>query len=823
MTLADHAYLDSTYLTQTITLPEVTVKQAGQPSSFTGTITVTDSAGPQTVSNPDRSYTIRNAGLHTVCYAQSGVEIKITFYAGNASVPIASVIENAQGTVGKKAQGINIAGSNGSNAYSGKLVGAFSDTAEIEFAFPDSLFDGTRGGEFVYIIRDLQGQEVFRVVYEGKGWNTSAYVVYGQEVRGYSHNGYINGAWTCEAYVYEKYPNVGGGDGDWYYALPGLNAYNKDKYPSGTFKLFWEGSALCVGVDNRDNQLITIAKFDGSQKPSEELIGEDGYMLSTEEGAAWGLPSLKERLFNGYTVEFAFNGARQNSATFLSVNGISLANRDNLTKDYISSVTLIPDKAAVDGADVYVAQGLHAGTVRRVYSYAFVGASEGYEASWGESHQVFESDLDTFHTNTAVGNYPVSIPASEAGGGHWKAQQLNLHIEDAWTLSFNLKEGQVAEGSAAPITFSAHTKFLLSVPEVERAFWQFDGWSTQENGSKWDGSFDAWNGNVTLYARWKDVTPPTITLADGMKEHTEVYLQDGSFVISEADVIASDAAQPDAVTLTVKYKKVGAADYTTLQGDSVTIEDADFMVGEWEIVYTVDGDGNGPVTFTRTVSVVDRAAPVVTVGNVERAAFVGVAVNIGGGVTARDADGEALSVNVIVVDENGKQCAVTGGVFIPGKAGVYTVSCTAADGSLIGHASYSITVIEDTIAPVLSVGFSDKTVSAGSTVDLPAGTATDNADANVAVTVTVTYGTENVQLSGNSFKAEKAGTYTVTWTARDAAGNTQTVSAHVTVQPAGHAGNVGLIVGIVVAVIAVIAVVVIVAVVAKKKKSAKTK
>ena len=816
LTVGDYDYLNSSYVGGEVTLPVPSVTLAGAASQFTGTVTVTDSQGALEVT--DGKCTIRNVGKHTVRYTQDESAIEITFNAYDAPYDIRDVIQNVQGTVDTAYEnGIMVDGTDGSDAYSGTIAGSFSGDAEIEFTFPESAnlsHGGRSGGEFTYIVRDLQGEEVFRIVYKGLDWHTSAYVVYGDEVRGYSKSGNIGGSWVSQAYFYRE-PT-----GEEYFALPCLNNYTGENR-SGTMRLFWEGDVLCVGVDNRNSELITIARFDGSRKPSDDVIGADGYMLSTEEDATWGLPLLYDRLSEGYTIDFAFNGIHGTDeafAVFQSVNGISLANKSNLTSDYVFSASVNPDQASVSGDDVYVAEGLHAGSVRRVYSYAFTGAAMGFEGSWGLRHTVVETDLDTFHNNSTVGDYTVTIPAD--GGDEWEGMDtsLNLHIETAWELTFDLRNGQVAEGSADPITYSEHTKFLLSVPEVERAFWKFEGWSTQSDlGDTWDGSFDAWSGDVTLYAKWADVTPATVVLADGIASYTEVLVQDGSFTISTKDVVASDAAQPDAVTLTVQYRQIGTADWTTLEGESVTI--GNLAPGKWEIRYTVTDSVNDTTTLTRTVAVIERAAPVVTVGDIATEAYVGFAVSVS--ATAQNADGNAVNVSIIVVDENGKQYAVGNGTFTPDKAGVYTVSFTAQDGSLIGYASHRVTVIDDTQNPDLAVDFADMTVERGSVVTLPAGTAQDNADPNVTVTVSVAFGTEQVELSGNTFTAEKEGTYTITWTAQDSAGNTATVTAYVTVQPAGGGSNVGLIIGIVAGVVVVAAAAVIVSVIVIRKKKVK--
>ena len=257
-----------------------------------------------------------------------------------------------------------------------------------------------------------------------------------------------------------------------------------------------------------------------------------------------------------------------------------------------------------------------------------------------------------------------------------------------------------------------------------------------------------------------------------------------------------------------------------LEGDRVTV--SALVPGKWEIEYTVSDGLNGTAVLTRTVAVLEKKAPVVTIGEIPSEVYAGFAVDVS--ASAQTADGKTLGVTVTVVDENGTSYPVTDGKFIPDKAGVYTVSFTAEDGGLVGYASCRVTAVADTEAPALSVDFEDMTAEKGSEVSLPAGTAQDNADPEVTVTVSVTFGTENLALSGNTFTADREGTYTVTWTARDSAGNTSAVTAYVTVQPAAASagGNtVWIAVGCAAGAVVLAAAIVIV-VVSKRKKANKT-
>lgn len=795
--VADSTYLNSSYVGKEVQLPAASVVLGGKPANFTGTITVKDESGKETEAT-DGKFTVEKRGEHTVTYTQGGSSVRIVFYAYDQPYALDQVVtaEGASVTYETDVRGLTgiTVGASGESAYSGTLAGSFSGDMSIDFEFPQQYTEQNNGNgaQFVFTVYDATGKEAFDVVYENTGgWYTGVYVRMGDKIRSWIEDGSYDGWSGDKGTMFYTVPT---GDRCLIYPGTGLMYNEAGKY--GTLQLVWEGNVLCVRVSDRNGSMTTIAKFDGSTPYSaRELDTQNALVLGMEEERRYGLPLMDGTdaegadLTNGFSIGFASTAASL-PVTFLSVNGVRFANSKNITTDYVFSARVIADDSYVLGNDVYVAEGLHVGTVRRVYSYAFMGGDPAYEGSWGLTHKIFESDFGEFCKETSVGGHEVSIPSDEAGG-EWQGMDLNftLTVEPAWKLSFGLNGGSAKEGSSSQeITYSAHTKFLLSVPDVERAFWQFDGWFTDEGlQSAWNGSFDSFNGDVVLYAKWTDVTPPTVVLADGVKSFEEVLLSAGSFLVSVQDVIASDAAQPaENITLEIRYKKSGDTDYTLLTEDSASISVT--QTGTWEIVYTVSDGVNESVSLTRTVSVIERTAPVVTVGTPVTESYVGFAVKADG-ATAKDADGNSVPVTVTVTDENGVRYELKDGAFTPDKAGVYTVSCTAKDGDLIGYASYSVTVLQDTEKPQISVDFKDCTVKKGTVISLSSATVTDNAYAELTAKVSVTFGTESVEVSGNSFTADRAGVYTVTWTATDGAGNTSSVSAFVTVAPGARSGG----------------------------------
>ena len=174
-----------------------------------------------------------------------------------------------------------------------------------------------------------------------------------------------------------------------------------------------------------------------------------------------------------------------------------------------------------------------------------------------------------------------------------------------------------------------------------------------------------------------------------------------------------------------------------------------------------DSSGNKAATVTRTVTVVDSAPPLITLlGDADMTIAQGSTFT-DPGATAEDAQDGAVDVVVI-------------GEVDSSTAGTYTLTYTASDGQ--GNQADPVTrtvnvEVVDNDPPVIAlVGDASMSIDLGSTFTEPGVSATDTVDGEVAVT---TSGTVNTSI---------AGSYTLTYTAKDAAGNAATpVSRLVTV------------------------------------------
>ena len=784
---------DYSYIGAEIELPRATATVGGVVSDFAGTITVTDPSGAQTQVT-DGIYEVKAVGEHTVRYAQGSSYFEFGFYAYDKPFAVEDVVtaEGAALSYGEDVRGLaGITVSSEGGAYSGTLAGSFSGNMSVDFEFPHQFNEQNtgNGAQFVFTVYDAEGNAAFDIVYENTGgWYTGVYVRMGDEIRSWIEDGSYDGWDGAKGTMFYTVPT---GDRCLVYPGTGIMYSEADKY--GTLQLAWEGRTLCVRVTDRNNNMVTIARFDGSEPyTARELDVNGALVLDMNAERRYGLPMMDGTdaegadLTKGFGIGFSSNNA-QLPVTFLSVNGIAFEGRENITTDYTHSVSLLADRAYADGSDIYVAQGQSAGTVRRVYSYAFMGAVSQYAGSWGITHAIYEDDFSEFSsTDLSVGEHAVEIALDE-GGAQWTGQTetLFLHVETPYTLSFEENGGE----SAADVIYSDSTRFLIEAPEISRLFWQFGGWYTDSGlTEEWDGSADSISGSMTLYAKWNDVTPPTIVFADGISASAET-VAGRTFTVSKSDVIAGDDAQ-GSVTLTVRYRVPGSDSFTVLEGESVTLTAAE---GIYEIEYTADdGAGNDTAVITRTVTAVARTAPVITVGEGAAEGYEGFPVAVAD-ASASDMEGNALTdIDVTVTDENGRVYETTDGTFLPDKTGVYTVSYCAADASGVkGFASYKVTVVADTEAPVIRVDFSDRTVERGTVIAVPSAAATDNAYGDVEVNVSVTFGTQTITLGeGNTFTADTPGTYVVRYTAEDGAGNAaETVVVRITVPAEGGASG----------------------------------
>ncbi|MBC2002172.1 DUF5011 domain-containing protein [Listeria booriae] len=165
------------------------------------------------------------------------------------------------------------------------------------------------------------------------------------------------------------------------------------------------------------------------------------------------------------------------------------------------------------------------------------------------------------------------------------------------------------------------------------------------------------------------------------------------------------------------------------------------------------------------VTAPDATKPVITASN--KTLTVGDSFDPKAGVTASDDTDGNITSKITVADSN----------VDTSKAGTYYVTYSVSDAAgNVATKTITVTVNEapDTIKPVITA--SNKTLTVGDSFDPKAGvTASDNKDGNI---------TSKIAVTSNNVDTTKAGTYSVTYSVTDAAGNVGTKTITVTVNEA---------------------------------------
>jgi VCBS repeat-containing protein len=228
---------------------------------------------------------------------------------------------------------------------------------------------------------------------------------------------------------------------------------------------------------------------------------------------------------------------------------------------------------------------------------------------------------------------------------------------------------------------------------------------------------------VTRTVIVQDTLPPVITLNGS----AEVTVEAGT-AYSDAGVSASDSFDDAPIVEVVNGVKAGD-------------------LGQYIVSYTVKDSSGNKSTQQRTVNVVDTLPPVITLnGSAEVTVEAGTAYS-DAGVSASDSFDDAPIVEVV----NGVKT---------GELGQYIVSYTVKDSSGNKSTQQRTVNVVDTLPPEITLnGSAGVTIEAGTAYADAGATAKDTLDGNVAVIV------------NNTVNTNEPGAYTVEYSAKDEAGN----------------------------------------------------
>ena len=228
-----------------------------------------------------------------------------------------------------------------------------------------------------------------------------------------------------------------------------------------------------------------------------------------------------------------------------------------------------------------------------------------------------------------------------------------------------------------------------------------------------------------------------------------------SSVDSSAPVITLIGANPQTVQLGSTYIELGA---TTDTGETVVIDASNVdtsTLGSYTVTYnSSDAAGNKSATLTRTVNVVageDTVAPVITLnGSNPQTVQLGSQYIEAGATTDT---GESVTI-----DASGVNTSVAGSYSV-------TYNATDAAGNAAATVTRTVNVIDsgggiDTTAPVITLNGPNPQTVQINTAYVEAGATADSG--------------ETVEIDSSQVNTSAVGSYVVTYTAKDAAGNSAT-------------------------------------------------
>ncbi len=235
---------------------------------------------------------------------------------------------------------------------------------------------------------------------------------------------------------------------------------------------------------------------------------------------------------------------------------------------------------------------------------------------------------------------------------------------------------------------------------------------------------------------YQDTTAPIITLTGS----STIYLEAG-VTFTDPGATAEDDEDGD---ITSSITTSGTVD-TSIEGT-------------YTIVYTVLDSSDNSASATRTITVDDTIAPVISlIGDATITIEFGTAFTDPGATATDSIDGDITS------------SITTSGTADSSIAGTYTIVYSVMDS---GDNSASVTrtiVVPDTTAPVIALTGSTINLYVGATFTDPGATASDNEDGNLTSSI----------ITSGSVDTSTVGTYSITYSVSDAAGNSASVTRSV--------------------------------------------
>ena len=647
------------------------------------------------------------------------------------------------------------------------LPGTFVGGFDTEYAFSSRGNGSNDGTKFVF--ENLSGEELFTV---------ERYHVWGEVRQGGSVKVTKGGTelFKEESMIYpSKYLT---------------DDYQADK-PDGCVQDAVAQRPGNIRVDVSDSS-VTVSVTKIVNYNDFAVLGAEGSQSFTiNVDKASDIATIISAMNTGYKVKVERGAAGRQNVLIIGING------KKLTDQAVTYRALSIDKFEYDGDKngsgdtLYIARRgtLEPVTVTGKVAVAGVSATGEWKLPYSAKGTVKATDGSVVSTDTA-GNQTVNMTAVFFAREF--VQSATLVVEESQKLVYQTNYGTNGGTALDDLYFSQNDPIGDLATPSRTGGWTFEGWfeSSDLSGNAlttapaYSAEGGTSNDTVTLYAKWGDYEKPVVALKSGVNSLTvSVKADGGSVSVSKADVTAEDRAwgviSEDGIT--VEIKAPNASDFVDIS--AFVFDDA--LYGNYTVKYTAtDGSNNGSEPVERIIRYVPQLPSITLSGDRISDGYVNHRIDLPVGTSS-----SAVTVSVVA---GGKAVNVVDNGFTPTQAGTYTVAYYTKDeyGSETVE-TFDIEIKADGEKPVISVDFDIETGTVGAEISLPSATATDNADGNVSVSVSVTFGDTEVTVEDGKFTPSEAGIYTVTYTAKDASGKTAIVSREILVS-AASSGKKGL-------------------------------
>ena len=253
---------------------------------------------------------------------------------------------------------------------------------------------------------------------------------------------------------------------------------------------------------------------------------------------------------------------------------------------------------------------------------------------------------------------------------------------------------------------------------------------------------------------------PVIKLASNVLETTSIH-KNGTVSISLVDVVATDGSvgqmKDSDLQIFIKKSNGEFIEYTT----AFTFDE----VGTYTVRYIAMDNAGNTAYVDRYIKVVDSFVPEIEVaGEIPTTAYLGESFVLPEGTV----NGKISEIYVVV---DGNLVEIQDNTVSFTKSSEYIITYYFNDVSGACIKVFKVKIIEDVIAPEVTVDIGNPYVLKDTIVKIPTAVVTDNADKNAVVSVTVTRAGINVEVTNNTFKATEYGAYSITYKVMDKAGN----------------------------------------------------